>query len=85
MMNMAFRKKLKLLPYKLTQRCGAAVHVRSVHRSDFNRCDTAVESTSGVHCTDFGNDSDHDLPVTDEATLHELQGKACTRMGQAKE
>ena len=43
---MAFHKHFKLPPYKLTQRCGAATKVRSIHRGDSAQYDRPVQSTS---------------------------------------
>ena len=40
---MAFHKHFKLPPYRLTQRCGAAVQVRSIHRGDSSQQDPSVE------------------------------------------
>ena len=44
--DMAFHKHFKLPPYRLTQRCGAATKVHSIHRGGSAQYDNPVQSTS---------------------------------------
>lgn len=66
---MAFHKHFKLPPYRLTQRCGAAVQVRSIHRGDSSQQASSLESTfmTKEACSEQSQsmDTDASLPCID--------------------
>ena len=74
---MAFRKHLKLPPYRLTQRCGTAVNVRSVHRGENQHATPPSTSSESERVPSPCPESFEQ--AEEESTLHELQSKASVK------